>query len=346
MPGFLQQIIRSGTRPVPTGPRAQWQSPMIPLDVNEVVPPQAAPTPPPVEQHPPMRPRPPISSPDAAEGTPAVHRKTAAQEPPAPTPPPSLDSGPDQQARSRPVVPPAPPLERPQGPDSGAIFFAAPPRTSVASSNRTLGPARAPFPPLPPAPSAAPVEVTETTFRAPRRRPAISDTDPPAGGASRTVMPIADHTPAPAVQLDPVLSSIEAARPHEAIPASPDVSPRDARFEPDEKLARAERIEERQRPLATPATPSFASNGGPFTAVLERGAADPNSPVGHEPGPRQGPTPLRALRETSPHLTVNHLNVQVINEERHSRKEPPRPPAPTIPREDWGRFERRHLRVP
>jgi hypothetical protein len=45
-------------------------------------------------------------------------------------------------------------------------------------------------------------------------------------------------------------------------------------------------------------------------------------------------------------LTVNHLNVQIVNEDRSSRKEPPKPKTPSPSREPWGTFERRHLRVP
>jgi hypothetical protein len=45
-------------------------------------------------------------------------------------------------------------------------------------------------------------------------------------------------------------------------------------------------------------------------------------------------------------LTVNHLNLQIVNEDRSTRKEPPHPRTPSPPREAWGRFERRHLRVP
>jgi hypothetical protein len=58
---------------------------------------------------------------------------------------------------------------------------------------------------------------------------------------------------------------------------------------------------------------------------------------------------LPRIDAARPALTVNHLNVRVINEDRHRKSEKPAPkvaPAVSAPRDDWSRFERHYLRLP
>jgi hypothetical protein len=140
----------------------------------------------------------------------------------------------------------------------------------------------------------------------------------------------------------------------------PDTGPERAIAGPPEPAPPAaervrEKIELREQPVWTPAPPAPA-----FEDVSPRSEAQPAPvkptvlevrPASSRPSVLER-LPAAATRSAEPvarGLTVNHLNVQVVNEDRHRKQEkhPPKlPSAAAVPRDDWGRFGRQYLRLP
>jgi hypothetical protein len=356
--GFLQRIARNGMRFVPLAPRPRHQLPLISLEVDRMVPAAAAqpaqqdagPGPPLASSHAPLPreplpheslPREPLSGePAAMRSHPAAHPRRSA--------PAMMQHGPatDQTAASLSLPPPA-------GFDPQAQ------EQPAAGEHDASTPAH-PAPPLPSRPPAPSRQLQTTTFVVPRslasrknsRLAPAPATAPPAEGSeglSHAAVSARheESEPSPGIMVE---RAVAAARPEAAAatPAAP------LRVE----LAAAARGagQAPQRSPDLPATPSAAAPRSPDASKTAR-EANPHAealrtPANRSPASsaeRAAAAPAARREAAGARLTVNHLNVQVVNEEHGARKQAParekeKPPAPSSP-DDWGRWERRHMRI-
>jgi hypothetical protein len=370
MPRFLQRIIRDGARPVPAAPRAHLQLPVLELELDATAQPHVAPgahsadVRDPVS---PVRPASPTLPATVSERPPArepAEAKPGERSPARPAP--GQDAAPP---RAAPL--PAPPQAKPK---KSAVQSALrdPGETFVAPSRRVAPPAPAsvpmqppPQPPPPPAqalrpmlPSAtSPAAESETVFLRPGPKLAPDTDVPPGHEAAANAPRRADvgrlQSNATSRELRDVVAWIEAGTSGATVPLT-------MRVESHEPTARSYDSATRsieQPPIVPDATvrapPNQPQPGRPVMSThsgLAEAAPDMGASATRGTGDREriGSPPAARREGHGPSLTVNHLTVQVVNESTPARKEPTRPPMsrPSLPREDWGRLERRHLRVP
>jgi hypothetical protein len=361
MPGFLQRIIRSGTRPVPLAPRPGWQAPVLGLELTDMIEPKPSPQP---------------QRSDAQLGPTPLHPHSSNR---ADTD--SVQAAPDRvemqsaEARSKRPVPiqttaspvsgalPSSPAEPPSQtvfPQGNAEDFVVPRRhasTPVAGGRRVL-PAE-PISPNTGSPSPLAINFiseNETVFRVPSPKPPQSTHREPVGAAETRA---ANEKPPVAIiaqQFQDVISWIESGQLADPEPVPPRPEVRDHIVPHHDATVGAERAAETII-VQDPSAPAPSSEPRPARPVqssrMEReppaGAATAALTVRElDYGHRTGPPAAAKRAETGPRLTVNHLNVQLINEDRRASKEPARAETAraSVPRADWARYERRHMRVP
>jgi hypothetical protein len=370
VPGFLQRIIRSGTRPVPAAPRPRRQPPTIALEVNHVTEPEPSAKAEPQDAAPAPA-RSPVPQESVAERQPVSDRTEV--RPPRPEPPPRKQENsattpqPSADLRSGSTAVHAAAIERPgpQAPDD-ATFMA--PRRPTAVRTGTPVPAATPAPAETPAhaetllPKASippangprttkePTVEGETVFRArPRKIPESASAPGEERPTSAPKKEVATEPAGASQHLQAVVSWIESSVSEEpaarrvdlraAIAPRPD-TPTDAK--PDGRDGDGAAGPSPRQPK--PAQPNLER----AVEAPTQAAPEVRTPAKHETGVRENAAPPAAAERqpAGSRLTVNHLNVQIVNEDRSSRKEPPRTRKLSPPREEWGKFERRHLRVP
>lgn len=337
MGSFLTRVLRSGMLPIPAAPRPRSQPPLLALEVNRVAaanateaPKRQAPSPLPSREN------------DAAQSPDRVAASIRG-EPQAPINP--------SRALETPRVLPSPPAEPDErlqpGPPAARPALQSFPSvrevpTFVVPSGLT--PLR-PLLDLPQRPASA---EAPTTFSARRMSEAIGAAPLDEGASAGPSIPMRDDA-APAAQ-DRSKGAREALRDDtaqaEMRPSMPMAAPA--------PLLRVEVTSVR----ATPPVHAQGSEArdpvqapAPRTSPEREAARSPQAQAAPDVRPSAlpgGRTPAPARRDAAgAHLTVNTLNVQVVNEERPTRK-PPRSERASAPRppEDWARFGRQHLRIP
>jgi hypothetical protein len=357
MPGFLQRIIGTGTRPVSLAPRPGWQAPVLALELTEIVEPEPNPQPqlsdvPPASA--PLRPH--SSAPadtDSAQATPdRVELQSAEPRSELPLPIPTTAA---RFSGALPSLRADPPSLAPQ-----TVDFVVPRRraSTLVRGDPPILPAE-PFPPNtgPTPPSASNfIPETETVFRVPRPKPPQSPRREPERAAETRAAKEMPPLSRISKQLQDVVAWIGSGQSEDPEPVPPRPEVRDGNAPRDDAPAGAERVAETiiVRDPSAPAPLSEPPPGGP----VQSSRMEPEPPAGPatpavtvrqlDGGQRTGRHAAAKWAEAGPRLTVNHLNVQLINEDRRTSKEPARAETAraSVPRGDWARYERRHMRVP
>jgi hypothetical protein len=258
---------------------------------------------------------------------------------------------------SSPAEPPSQTLF-PQGNDEDFVVPRRHASTPVAGGRRVL-PAE-PISPntLSPPPLATNfISETETVFRVPSPKPPQSTHREPVGAAETRAANEKPPVASISQQLRDAIYWIESGQPADSEPVRPRPGVREDITQRHDAAAGAERAAETII-VRDPSPPAPSGEPRPvgavqFSRMEPEPSAGPSTPALTvrevvDYAQRSGRPPAAKRTEAGPRLTVNHLNVQVINEARRASKEPAR--AETVraaaPREDWARYERRHMRVP
>lgn len=342
MGGFLTRVLRSGMLPLPAAPRPRSQ----PLALDHVTPaangtkapkPQA-PSPPPsrngntglranqVEALPRPEPQAPIDSSGPLETSRPVETSRA---------PPSPPVEPDQRSQPAPLArqPSPPSIPRPH---EEVPTFVVPP--GLAAPRPLLDRYR----PELPAHAEAPATFSARRMSRPIGAAQQDDAAPVAGPS----MPIRDDAPPTEPHRagqarEPLRNDILRAEVRPDMPVAVPVPPR-------VDVTSVSATPRAQAQLSK--TPDTVLVPAPRTSPQTEAATLPKAQASMDlhSAPPGGRTRAPARRDAGgPHLTVNSLNVQVVNEERPTRmpRRSERAAAPKPP-EDWARFGRQHLRIP
>lgn len=357
MPRFLQRIIRDGSRPVPSAPRARLQPPVLELDLDATARPrqpaaqsaQAQVPAPPARPAPPALPATVPRRPPAREPTEAT---SAERSPGGPAPMPDTTL---PRAAGVPAAPPGQP-EKSAAQDRGDAFM-APRRRVVPPAPAEVPITLPPQAPRPVLPSATRLAESETIFRRPVPSVAPETGRPPRDEAAADAPRRSGDEPSRSAgtsrEIRDAIAWIEAGTPEATVPETMHVeSPEPTARRDDRTISSTE-----QPPIVREVTvlpPSDQPRPGPPDTSPRPGRSEAASDIGRSAAGRTVDReridfPPAARREPpGARVTVNHLNVQVVNESSPPRKEPAQSSVvrPSAPQEDWGRFERRHLRVP
>jgi hypothetical protein len=372
MPRFLQRIIRDGARPVPAAPRVHL--PVLELELDARAQPHVALGAHSADVQVPISPVRPASPtlPATVSERPSARRpaeaKPGERSPGRPAP---RQDAPPPRAAPLPAPPPAKPKKsavKSAVQDHGETFVA--PRRRVAPPASASAPMQPPQPPPPPvqvlrpmlpsATSSAAESVTVFFRPGPKLAP---DTDGPPGHEAAANAPLTTdverlQSNATSRELRDVIAWIDAETSEATVPETTRVETmRVESHEPtprrDDSATRSIEQPPMVRDAAVRAPPNQPQPGRPVSSIRSgqaEAAPDIGASVTRGTGDREriGSPPAARREPLGPRLTVNHLNVQVVNESTPARKEPTRPSVSrsSLPREDWGRFERRHLRVP
>lgn len=334
MAGYFQRVIENGARPVLPVGRSRWQPSLLHPNARLLAPTESTPDPPAPAGQSSRAPSNIAPRQDAAVQITERLAKPQSSAFPSPAPSPELKGTFIVSRRNLP----------------GSTLHESPvpaPMTPARHSDELRPAFQVPFVPL---------QGSPPVFRVPEllKTPPSAARENSASSPDQTKKQMAPP-PAPASNLQQFREVIAWIEEGEAT-APP---ARTAKASPVAAISDAERVQEkaqaREKPLSSPAPqtrlPKIDSpretNTAPVKATaLEIRPAPVRQPLLEKSLPAVAP---RSETAAAPKLIVNRLNVQVVNEDRHRKAEKPSPkvqPPPSAPREDWGRFERRYLRLP